>query len=136
MPFWAAYGPGKSVHQHGKRAYPALSHLVEGNSAAGTAEGVGKHLAKRRGVDSGLSSQEDLNRWTQAWAELFVRCKEDNPNASDADCACDDNSDPIPCDGKVHIRTFGPVTPSWQRPETFERFKPTEAGSKSPSSGK
>lgn len=53
--------------------------------------------------------------WTKAWSALYSKCRvshPDEPAKRDA-CGCGDDSRNIPCDGNVHERTFGPVTPGW-----------------------
>lgn len=38
---------------------------------------------------------------------------------TDSGCNCEDNSEPIPCDGEVHTRTWGPVIPQWPSADQF-----------------
>jgi len=66
--------------------------------------------------------------WERAYAHLLAKCldreeKKKSSGRSDAGadggksgCACTDDSRPIPCDGRVHERTFGPVMPAWPDP--------------------
>ena len=51
-----------------------------------------------------------------------------DPEDPNRDKACEDNSDPIPCDGAIHERTFGPAQPDW--PDDDKELSPSDEKNK------
>jgi len=86
-------------------------------------------LWKGRGRETPSSSgQFPEDEWETARRDLLEQCaaqQEQRASGSNSEvaplseCRCEDNSEPIPCDGKEHTRIFGPVAPHWPNEDHF-----------------